>query len=91
MKITLYYFKIPFWRAEVSRLALYIGDIPFKDYRIEGADRDKFKETGILPNNQFAPFKQLPVLDVDGKIWEYINDSDLKGEKGVECEAGHEE
>ena len=45
MKITLYYFKIPFWRAEVSRLALYIGDIPFKDYRIEGADRDKFKET----------------------------------------------
>tara|TARA_E500000081_G_C5881163_1_gene239179 strand:- start:11 stop:226 length:216 start_codon:yes stop_codon:yes gene_type:complete len=30
-------------------------------------------------------------LDVDGKIWEYINDSDLKGEKGVECEAGHEE
>ena len=69
MKITLYYFKIPFWRAEVSRLALYIGDIPFKDYRIEGADRDKFKETGILPNNQFAPFKQLPVLDVDGKIF----------------------
>jgi hypothetical protein len=30
-------------------------------------------------------------LDVDGKIWDYINDSDLKGEKGVECEAGNEE
>ena len=69
MKITLYYFKIPFWRAEVTRLSLYIGDIPFEDYRIEGNDYDKFKKTGELPNNKIAPFKQLPVLDVDGKIF----------------------
>ena len=69
MKITLYYFKIPFWRAEVTRLSLYIGDIPFEDYRIEGSDYDKFKKTGELPNKKFAPFKQLPVLDVDGKIF----------------------
>ena len=69
MKITLYYFKIPFWRAEVTRLSLYIGDIPFEDYRIEGNDYDKFKKTGELPNNIIAPFKQLPVLDVDGKIF----------------------
>jgi hypothetical protein len=27
-------------------------------------------------------------LDVDGKIWNYINDSDLKGEKGKECPEG---
>ena len=69
MKITLYYFKIPFWRAEVTRLSLYIGNIPFKDYRIEGDDYDKFKQTGELPNKKIAPFKQLPVLDVDGKIF----------------------
>ena len=69
MKITLYYFKIPFWRAEVTRLSLYIGDIPFEDYRIEGNDYDKFKNTGELPNKKIAPFKQLPVLDVDGKIF----------------------
>ena len=69
MKITLYYFKIPFWRAEVTRLSLYIGDIPFEDYRIEGNDYDKFKQTGELPNKKIAPFKQLPVLDVDGKIF----------------------
>jgi len=69
MKITLYYFKIPFWRAEVTRLSLYIGDIPFEDYRIEGNDYDKFKKTGELPNKKIAPFKQLPVLDVDGKIF----------------------
>ena len=68
MEIKLYYFKIPFWRAEVTRLALFIGDIPFKDYRVEGKEIDNLKETGLLPNNQIAPFKQLPVLDVDGKI-----------------------
>ncbi len=69
MKITLYYFKIPFWRAEVTRLSLFIGDIPFEDYRIEGEDYNKFKKTGELPNKKIAPFKQLPVLDVDGKIF----------------------
>ena len=69
MKITLYYFKIPFWRAEVTRLSLYIGNIPFEDYRIEGDDYDKFKQTGELPNKKIAPFKQLPVLEVDGKIF----------------------
>ena len=68
MEITLYYFKIPFWRAEVTRLALFIGDIPFKDYRIDGKEIDNLKATGLLPNNQIAPFKQLPVLDVDGEI-----------------------
>ena len=68
MEITLYYFKIPFWRAEVTRLALFIGNIPFKDYRVEGKEIDNLKETGLLPNNQIAPFRQLPVLDVDGKI-----------------------
>ena len=68
MKITLFYFKIPFWRAEVTRLSLFIGDIPFEDYRIENEDYNKFKKTGELPNKKIAPFKQLPVLDVDGKI-----------------------
>ena len=69
MEITLYYFKIAFWRAEVTRLALYMSDIPFNNYVIEGRERDDFKKTGILPNNKIAPFKQLPVLDVDGKIF----------------------
>ena len=68
MEITLYYFKIPFWRAEVTRLALFIGDIPFNDYRVEGKEIDDLKATGLLPNKQIAPFKQLPILDVDGKI-----------------------
>tara|TARA_Y100000741_G_scaffold323806_1_gene274290 strand:- start:16 stop:672 length:657 start_codon:yes stop_codon:yes gene_type:complete len=69
MDITLYYFKIPFWRAEVSRLALFMGDIPFTDYRINKQEYDIFKKLGKLPNNITAPFKQLPVLEVDGKIF----------------------
>ena len=68
MEITLYYFKIPFWRAEVTRLALFIGDIPFKDYRLNGNEIDNLKVMGLLPNKRIAPFKQLPVLDVDGEI-----------------------
>ena len=69
MNLTLYYFKIPFWRAEVARVSLFIGNIPFNDYRIENKDYDIFKESGRLPNNKIAPFKQLPVLEVDGKIF----------------------
>ena len=55
-------------RAEVTRLALFIGDIPFNDYRVKGKEIDDLKATGLLPNKQIAPFKQLPILDVDGKI-----------------------
>ena len=69
MEITLYYFKIPFWRAEITRLALFLGDIPFNDYRFESHDTDLLKKDGKLPNGQIAPFKQLPVLDVDGEIF----------------------
>ena len=69
MKLVLYYFSIPFWRAEVTRISLFIGNIPFTDYRIEKDEYENFKRTGKLPNNQIAPFKQLPVLEVDGKIF----------------------
>ncbi|MDC0194917.1 glutathione S-transferase family protein [Alphaproteobacteria bacterium] len=67
-KIILYYFTIPFWRAEVSRLSLFIGNIEFDDYRIQNNDYKKFKEDGTLPSGKIAPFRQLPVLEVDDKI-----------------------
>ncbi len=67
--IKIYYSHKPFWRAEVTRLALFIGNIPFTDFRIEKDDYEIFKKTGKLPNNQIAPFRQLPVLEVDGKIF----------------------
>jgi len=68
MNIKLYYFNIPFWRAEVSRLALFIGAIPFEDIRLKEKSYDEFKLTGKLPNGKLPPFRQLPVLEVDGKI-----------------------
>ncbi len=68
MKLILYYFSIPFWRAEVTRLCLYMNDIEFVDHRISDTEREQFKKNGQLPNGMIAPFRQLPVLEVDGKI-----------------------
>ena len=68
MKIRLIYFNIPFWRAEVSRIALYIGDIPFEDVRIKGDDFSYIKENGKMKDGTIIPFRQLPVLEVDGHI-----------------------
>eukprot|EP00286_Rhodomonas_abbreviata_P026740 CAMPEP_0181314648 /NCGR_PEP_ID=MMETSP1101-20121128/14934_1 /TAXON_ID=46948 /ORGANISM="Rhodomonas abbreviata, Strain Caron Lab Isolate" /LENGTH=212 /DNA_ID=CAMNT_0023421763 /DNA_START=20 /DNA_END=658 /DNA_ORIENTATION=+ len=60
-KLKLTYFNIG-GRAEMSRLAFAIGDVPFEDERIA---RDEFlarKEGGKLPMGS------LPVLEVDGKM-----------------------
>ncbi len=60
MEIAFTYFNFPFWRAEASRLALYLGDIPFKDIRPNREEFMALKASGTLP------YGQLPVLDVDG-------------------------
>ena len=68
MKIRLFYTDIPFWRAEVSRLALYIGGIDFEDVRMTWRDDfDTMVNTGKLPYNVTSPFRQIPVLEVDGQ------------------------
>ncbi len=60
MNITLIYFKFPFWRAEVSRLALHLGGIEFENRCIDGAEFRAARSDGRLP------FGQVPVLIVDG-------------------------
>ena len=60
MKIKLTYFDFPFWRAEIARLSLFLGDIEFEDYRIPREVFKKNKEAGLYP------FAQLPILEVDG-------------------------
>ena len=64
----MYYFSIPFWRAEVTRISLFINNIDFADYRISEKEYLEFKKKGKLPNGKIAPFRQLPVLEIDGKI-----------------------
>ena len=69
MKIRLFYTEIPFWRAEVSRLALYIGDIDFEDVRMTWRkDFDIMINTGKLPYGVISPFRQIPVMEVDGQV-----------------------
>ncbi|MBO68716.1 MAG: hypothetical protein CL398_10440 [Acidiferrobacteraceae bacterium] len=62
MNIRFIYFDLPFWRAETSRLALFLGGIPFDDIRVTS---DGFQE--MKANNQL-PYNQLPILEVDGRV-----------------------
>jgi len=66
--IKIYYSHTPFWRAEVLRVSLFIKDIPFEDTRVSGEEFVHLIKTGFLPNGKRAPFHQLPVIEVDGKI-----------------------
>ena len=66
--IKIYYSHTPFWRAEVLRVSLFIKDIPFEDTRVSREEFVHLIKTGFLPNGKRAPFHQLPVIEVDGKI-----------------------
>ena len=65
MDLKIIYFDLPFWRAEVARLALFIADIKFDDYRINGEENSYLKENGKLKDGTLIPFRQLPVLVIN--------------------------
>ena len=46
MEIKLIYFDMPFWRAEVARLPLFLSNIEFEDFRITSDDNRYLKEHG---------------------------------------------
>merc|ERR1712064_151872 len=62
--IKLYYGQFPFWRAEVSRLALHLGNVPFENVNVNATPetRASLIEAGKSPLGQF------PTMEVDGKI-----------------------
>jgi glutathione S-transferase len=62
MNIRLIYFDMPFWRAETSRIALYLGGVAFDDVRITHDEFRDLKTSGKLP------YGQLPILEVDGVV-----------------------
>ena len=67
MKIKLIYFDMPFWRAEVARLPLFMSNIEFEDFRITSDDNRYLKENGMLKDGTIIPFRQLPVLVAKGQ------------------------
>ena len=48
MQLRFIYTNMPFWRAEVSRIALFIGDLEFEDLRIDREEFLRAKESGKL-------------------------------------------
>lgn len=60
--LKLVYWDFPFWRAEVCRLTLHLGDVPFEDLRVTRAQSQAMKGAGQLP------FGQLPVLMVGDEV-----------------------
>jgi len=58
---------MPFWRAEVARLPLFMSNIEFEDFRITSDDNRYLKENGMLKDGTIIPFRQLPVLVAKGQ------------------------
>jgi prostaglandin-H2 D-isomerase / glutathione transferase len=56
--LQIYYFDFPFWRAEISRIALHASGQPFEDVRLQ---RDEFR---ALKASGELPFGQVPALKV---------------------------
>mgnify|MGYP006166314985 FL=1 len=67
MKIKFIYLNIPFWRAEIGRIALYMGNIDFEDVRISRDEFLRSRKTGELDDGTVIPFRQIPCLNIDGK------------------------
>ena len=67
MRLKIIYFDMPFWRAEIARVCLFISDIEFEDLRITSEDNSYLKENGMLGDGTIIPFRQLPVLEIEGQ------------------------
>jgi glutathione S-transferase len=65
--IKIIYFDLPFWRAEISRLPLFIANIKFDDVRPSDDDWDYAKENGKMKDGTIIPFRELPVLLINGQ------------------------
>jgi len=65
LKISLIYTDFPFWRAEIARISLFMGNIEFEDLRITSEEFQRVKINGQLDNGIKIPFHQLPCLVID--------------------------
>ena len=67
MDLKIIYLDLPFWRAEVARITLFIADIKFDDFRINSEEFSYLQENGKLKDGTLIPFGQLPVLVINGQ------------------------
>ena len=67
MDLKIIYLDLPFWRAEVARITLFIADIKFDDFRINSEEFSYLQENGRLKDGTLIPFGQLPVLVINGQ------------------------
>ena len=67
MDLKIIYLDLPFWRAEVARITLFIADIKFDDFRINSEEFNYLQENGKLKDGTLIPFCQLPVLVINGQ------------------------
>ena len=67
MDLKIIYLDLPFWRAEVARITLFIADIKFDDFRINSEEFSYLQENRKLKDGTLIPFGQLPVLVINGQ------------------------
>ena len=65
LKIKFIYLNAPFWRAEIGRIALHVGNIDFEDTRISRDEFLRLRKSGKLDDGTTIPFRQIPCLIVD--------------------------
>ena len=66
MKLTFIYLDFPFWRAEVGKISLFLGNINFENRVITRDEFQRVKKDGCLDDGTVIPFHQFPCLVVDG-------------------------
>ncbi len=67
MEIRFIYVDFPFWRAEIGRIALHIGEVDFEDVRISRDEFSRANESGRLDDGTIVPYRQIPCLCIDGR------------------------
>ena len=66
LKLTFICLNFPFWRAEISRISLFLSGIKFDNKVVLSDEFQRVKADGRLDDGTVIPHHQLPCLIVDG-------------------------
>ena len=65
MNISFIYLNFPFWRAEIGKIALFMGGIHFENRVITREEFERVKKNGCLDDGTVIPFHQFPCLVIN--------------------------